>query len=185
MMSAAPPFWQVDVQKQLGTEYWTNVYHVARSNQASARLFAEKVIALEREFHHNLTVFTSYRVTPFPGPAEGTVVPVGLFGIGGAGPYLPLFCCLRADFPAPTGRPSRKYWRLPIEEVAQVNGQIEPTFVSAWQGVVDAFFASPDSAGMIDIDGQLLTSGRILPAVAMRQLRRGSRRRITPVIPVS
>jgi hypothetical protein len=89
------------------------------------------------------------------------------------------------DMPAPTGRPSRKYWRLPLEEAAVLNGQVEPTFVTAWQGHVNDYFASPASAGVIDVDGQLLVSGTIMAPVGMRQLRRGSRRRVTPVIPVA
>jgi hypothetical protein len=184
-MTAAPPFWQVDVQKRLGTEYWTNVYHCARSNQESAKLFAEGVIALERILHQNIVAFISYRVAPFPGPSEGTIVPIGLFGTGGTNTYLPLFNVLRVDFPAPTGRPSRKFYRLPLAENAQIDGNIEPTLVAAYQVHVDNYFASPDSAGMIDVDGQLLVSGRVMPPVGMRQLRRGSRRRITPVIPVA
>jgi hypothetical protein len=184
-MTAAPPFWQVDVQKRLGAEYWTNVYHCARSTQESAKLFADGVITLEKLMHHNTVEFVSYRVAPYPGPAEGTIIPIGGFGTGGAGSYLPLFNVLRVDFPAPTGRPSRKYWRLPLEEASIINGDVEPTLVTAYQGHINNYFASPASAGMIDVDGQLLVSGRVMAAVGMRQLRRGSRRRITPVIPVS
>lgn len=181
-MSAAPPFWQIDIQKRLGTEFWTNVWHVARSTQAAAQTAASAIVELERGLHTTDVEFTSYRVAPFPGPAEGTIIPIGLTGVQNAVNYIPLFNVMRVDFPAPTGRPSRKYWRLPVSEVMIENGVFTPAMVTAYQSNIDSYFASPGSAGLIDVDGQLLVSGRVIPSVGMRQLRRGSRRRLQPII---
>ncbi len=184
-MSAAPPYWQIDIQKRLGTEYWTNVYHTARSSQAAARAAAESIIELEVQFHQSNVELVSYRVAPYPGPAEGTIVPIGLVGLQPIVDHLPLFNVIRVDFPAPTGRPSRKYYRMPIPESGQANGLLTEAFRNGFQASVDNWFATPGSAGLIDVDGQLLISGRIIPAVGMRQLRRGSRRRLQPVIPIA
>ncbi len=184
-MSAAPPYWQVDVQKRLGTEYWTNVYHCARPDQAAAKAFADGVVAFERIIHQSIVQFISYRVAAYPGPSEGTIQPIGSFGTAGSTTYLPLFNVLRVDFPVDLGRPSRKFYRLPLGENAQIDGVIEPTLVDAYQIHVNNYFSGPASVGMVDVDGQLITQGRVMPPVGMRQLRRGSRRRITPVIPVA
>jgi hypothetical protein len=179
------PWWQIDVQKQLGTEFWTNVYHCAEANQAAAKLVAEAIINMERRMHRVSVSFTSYRVAPYPGPSEGTIIPIGLPGILAGTLHLPLFNVLRVDFPAPTGRPSRKYYRLPLGEDDQTDGFInEPTRLT-FQSFVDDFFALPIADNIIDVDGQVLDRGVVMKAVGMRQLRRGSRRKLEPVIPVA
>ncbi len=184
-MSAAPPYWQIDVQKLLGTEYWTNVYHVAASSQATAMLYAEAIVDLERQSALSSVQFVRNRVAPFPGPSEGTIIPIGLVGVVAGDGWLPLFNVVRVDFPAPTGRPSRKYYRLPLAESAQTNGVLDQNVRAIIQGRFDAYFASPNSSGLIDIDGQLLVSARVMSNVGMRQLRRGSKRRLQPVIPIA
>jgi hypothetical protein len=184
-MSAAPPYWQVDIQKRLGTEYWTNVYHVASSSLASAQAFAQSLVTeVEVPLHTADVLFVSFSVRPFPGPSEGTITPLNVVGGQPAGDYLPLWNVARVDFPAPTGRPSRKFYRLPIKEGEQGSGVLTPAIVTAYQGILNNYFASPASAGLIDVDGQLLVSGTLKAAVGMRQLRRGSKRRLLPVIPL-
>jgi len=184
MMSVAPPLWQVDIQKRLGTEYWTNIYHCGRSNLAAAQAFADTIVVMERQLHMTDVVFVSYRVSPFPGPSEGTVTPLGVFGLQTQADYLPLFNVLRVDFPVTSGRPSRKYYRMPMAEANQVNGALTPAALTGFQAIVEPFITDPNASGWCDIDGQLITGIRIAPNVGMRQLRRGSKRRLQPVIPV-
>jgi hypothetical protein len=185
VLSLPTPWWQIDVQKQLGTEYWTNVYHCAAANQTAAKAVAAEIVILERQMHRQVVTFTSYRVAPYPGPSEGTIIPIGQPGLLTGTLHLPLFNVLRVDFPAPTGRPSRKYYRLPIGEDDQTDGFINEATRLTFQSYVDTFFAEPESDSLIDVDGQPLTSGVVMRAVGMRQLRRGSRRRLLPVIPVA
>lgn len=184
-MSASPPYWQIDIQKRLGNEYWTNVYHTARSNQAAAQEAADSLVVMEIALHSTDVTIVSYSVRPFPGPSEGTITAVGENGTNVAPNYLPLFNVARVDFPAPTGRPSRKFYRIPLDNSWVVDGVLTPVVRGALQSRIDDYFADPGSAGLIDVDGQLLVSGVVQGPVGMRQLRRGSRRRTTPVIPVS
>jgi hypothetical protein len=179
------PWWQIDIQKQLNTEYWTNVYHCASASQAAAKIVAEEIIILERQMHRQVVTFVSYRVAPYPGPSEGTIIPIGQPGLLTGTLHLPLFNVLRVDFPAPVGRPSRKYYRLPIGEDDQTDGNINEATRLTFQSYVDDFFTTVASDSLIDVDGQVLSSGRVMKAVGMRQLRRGSRRRLLPVIPVA
>lgn len=183
-MSASPPYWQIDIQKRMGNEYWTNVYHVARSDQAGARAAGEFIISnLEIPLHREMVEFVSMRVAPFPGPSEGTIYPIGEIGGQPNISYLPMFVVMRVDFPAPTGRPSRKFYRQPVAEADQENGAFTTAAFTAYQGVIQGFFDDPQSSGLIDVDGQLLASGQLQVSLGMRQLRRGSKRRVTPVIP--
>lgn len=177
--------WQVDVQKRLGTEYWTNVYHVNKGSQADAQAWAGYIIILERQFHLTTVEFVSYRVAPYPGPSEGTITPVNLFGQAAAGDALPLFNVLRVDFPVATGRPSRKYYRLPLREGDQANGLLLPASRDGYQQTFDDVIFDPNYTGWCDVDGQPILAARVNTAVGMRQLRRGSKRKLEPVIPIA
>ena len=181
-MSAGGPLWQIDIQKRLAGEYWTNVYHCVASTPASAQFVADELVTLERGIHMGNVEFVSYRFAAFPGPSEGTVIPIGAFGNGAIASFLPLFNVMRVDFPATSGRPSRKYYRQPVAEANQENGVWIPTALAGFQANFTNFAATPVSSQLVDVDGQLLQEGRISPSVGMRQLRRGSKRRLQPII---
>jgi hypothetical protein len=173
--------WQIDIQKQLGSEYWTNVYHVNVAGQAAAAAIAEVIAGIEQDVHLDIVTFTSYRVRPYP-PAgvPGTVYPLGYNGQNPSGSYLPLWNTINVVFQAAQGRPSRKYLRIPVVEVAQENGVLTPTYLASFQDN----YATPLEAipELVDVDSEGFGAIRVLSTVGMRQLRRGSRRRVTPVI---
>lgn len=173
--------WQIDVEKVLGTEYWTNVYHVDATSQADAATQGLAIALYEQDLHNVDINLTKYRVSPFPGPSEGTIYPLNLPGQGPDGDRLPLFNVLRVDFAVTTGRPSRKYYRIGITEGEQVDGRLTDAAREGYEAVVLAFVNDPD-IHYVDVDGQPIVQGTVYPLVGMRQLRRGTRRRTTPVI---
>lgn len=176
--------WQLDIQKKLGTEYWTNVYHANVANQGSMQTLANIIAGIEQDVTLDIVEFTSFRIRPYGVPgAEGTVYPLGYFGQNPSGVYLPLFNTVNVVFAAQTGRPSRKYLRIPVVEEANNNGVLAPTYLSSFQlNYADPLAAIPE---LCDVDGQTFTQVRVLPTIGMRQLRRGSKRRLLPVIPVA
>lgn len=174
--------WQIDIQKSFGTEFWTNVYHGEVADQDEAVAFANALVDLEKHIHCVGVIFVNYRVRPYPGPAEGTTYALTGEGLVTAGAWVPLFNVLRVDFPAPTGRPSRKYYRLPLVEGDIENDALSTAKVGALQTVFDNFFLGSPSAPACDVDGQHLNRGVVFRQIGMRQLRRGSRRRTTPII---
>lgn len=179
------PIFQVDIQKNLDTEYWTNVYHVQAADRAEAATIADDILSAERSIHQTRVVFPSMRIAPYPGPSEGTIVVVGLTGGAPNDPYLPLFNVLRVDFSTPVGRPSRKYYRIPIPESVQENGVLSTSFQTDFSTAYNLAMAPLYGGQLVDVDGQPLTFGRLIPNVGMRQLRRGSKRRLEPVIPLA
>jgi hypothetical protein len=172
------------VEKRLGTEYWTNVYHVQAADQAVAQAAANNIVSIERGLHYEVVEITKYRLSPYPGPSEGTVYPINVFGLAGpAGDMLPLFNVVRADFPAPVGRPSRKYYRGALTEGDQANGNLVEARAAAVQTALARLGQEGDlAAALVDVDGQALADARVSRLVGMRQLRRGSRRRLAPII---
>lgn len=177
------PVWQIDVEKRLATEFFTNVYHVDQASQADAIDAANLIVQQERLLHHVDIIVTKYRIATYPGPSEGTIYAVNLPCSGASGAYLPLFNVLRVDFAVGVGRPSRKYYRIAIAETSQENGEFTNAELTAYQGVIDDLMAFGSSVGLVDVDSQPILSGNVFRQVGMRQLRRGSKRRLQPIIP--
>lgn len=172
--------WQVDIEKSLGTEYWTNIYHVLAGSQGSARITGDEIVAIEKSFHNSLITFTKMRVRPYPTQgAQGTVY--GLTGTGAyaTGQYLPLFCTANMIGAVPIGRPCRKYYRCGMDETLQQGGVLTGQGLTYFQEKADLLAAVEE---LCDESGQVIDSWTIFPQVGMRQLRRGSRRRTQPVI---
>lgn len=176
----------LDIQKEYSGEFWTNRYILDVTSFAAAESPAEQIVAAERAIHLDVVNFVSYRVSDtIPGNDQYFVVP--LTGGGArttATQALPLFDVARVDFFVTLGRPSRKYLRGVLVEGDQENfGQLLASTVL----FINENYTDPVAALVeyVDVDGQSISGGNCYPRVGMRQLRRGSRRRTEPVIPVS
>lgn len=173
--------WVVDVEKRLGEEYWTNVYHLNAPSLADAEVAALAIVGRERSMHRDNVSFTKVRVRPKLLPAGGgTVVATGGTGqLSSTGQnILPLFNVARVDFLTSVGRPSRKYFRLPIVANDAVNGTLNATIT----GIINTYAAGMvGDARFVDPQGQPFIGSFVDTRVAMRQLRRGAKRKL-PVV---
>ena len=97
------------------------------------------------------------------------------------GEYLPLFNVIRVDFSTGIGRPSRKFLRTPIGELMSQGGLLDVNTLAD----INNNYVAPlvGLAGFVDVDGEQITGGAAFRPIAMRQLRRGSKRRLQPIIP--
>lgn len=178
------PLWQVDIEKVLLGEYWTNRYIVEAADLAAAAIVGDNIVEIEQSVHYNIVTFTKVRTSDrVPLTDVYAIRSINQPGIlAGLTDYLPLFNVVRVDFTTiGGGRPSRKYLKMPVPESAQSNGVLAPAFVTQVQADYADLMA--DLEGYVDVDGQLFSSGSVSPFVGMRQLRRGSKRRAVPVIP--
>jgi hypothetical protein len=118
------------------------------------------------------------QVSELSGP--GTVYPIGLNGTFAVVTSLPLFVVVRFDFAVGVGRPSRKYIKMPVP-TAWPSGNV---FLPAALTQANSLYSTPIIAveGISASDGQEFISCSANPAVGMRQLRRGSKKRETPVL---
>lgn len=171
---------QVDIEKRLGSEFWSNVYHVWATDLAGAQFMGNAIVAAERTFHASTVTFTRFRASSIAvGDGIYTITPVGLTGQRNPGAaLLPLFNTLRFDFNAATGRPSRKYYRGVLTE-NDIEGDAVNTaaFVAGSNEIADLFQTDPMTAGIIDPQQEIFTGLVVWPFVQMRQLRRSRRRR--------
>lgn len=177
------PLFSIDIEKVYG-ETWTNRYICEADDLASATSLSSVYLGAEAAIHSNIVTISRARISSM---AEGDdayqIVQVNTQGSRNTtGETLPLWNVVRVDFTAiGGGRPSRKYLRLPIYEGDQASGALGNTIMS----LVETSYVTPliaPSAMYRDVDGQSFASGQVFPRVAMRQLRRGSRRRTTPVL---
>lgn len=172
--------WQIDIQKQLGTEYWTNVYFSDAGTLPAAKTVGDNLVANEKLIHANIVNFIQMRIRPYPsGGQQGTVYQLSGVGSVSTADYLPLFNVARVTLTVASGRPSRKYYRLPVGEADQANGTFIPAKVSSLNTSLASFITT---ANLTDESGNVFTAATVVPTVGMRQLRRGSKRRATPVI---
>lgn len=177
------PVFKVDIEKQYGTEYWTNVYYVDEESLTLAHGVAAEIVNAEQEIHLVSVNFTKYRTSDMvPDTDQYITTPLNSPGERGfAGDPLPLFNVVRVELGVGIGRPSRKYLRGVLCEgditFNTINGatltEIDTDYCNALEAIEE----------LVDRDGSPIVDCNAQPMVGMRQLRRGSRRSVTPVLP--
>lgn len=179
------PLYTVDVQKKQGTEYWTNRWVVSSPSLGQASVLGGEIAGHELSIHTTNVLIDRYRTRPLvPGGDNYIIVPVGYNGGyegGTLASQIPLFNVVRVDWAVAEGRPSRKYFRTGLTE-SMVDGSV---LVEAYRVFVDGRMEDLRitlAGALVDVDGQAINDATVFPAVGMRQLRRGSRRRLTPII---
>lgn len=178
--------YKIDIEKSTSptsgsTVYWTNVYHVNAPDLANAITVGNSIVTLEKTIHASSVNFTKMRVQNTSVLAQaGTIVPLSGAGGRSVTNAAPLFNVFRVDFAVSSGRPSRKYLRGPVATADITNGALQSAIVTSIQNN----YITPliNTGVMTDPQGQGFVSGAVFPSVGMRQLRRGSKRKTTPVI---
>lgn len=177
------PLFKVDIEKVYANEYWSNVYYLELDVLDGALTVANEIVAAERAIHKNFVLFTKVRVSDMiPGTDEYITGVLNVTGLATSeSTLLPLWNVVRVDLTATAGRPSRKYLRGCIAEDNMSYDNLDPAFVT----FINNNYVTPLVLieELKDVDGQDLVDGACMPKVGMRQLRRGSRRRTTPIIP--
>jgi hypothetical protein len=173
---------KLDIEKRWLGEFWTNRYILQGESITELIPSAEEIVAAEKAIHLSVVTFTKYRISDSdPSTSTFVIVPINDVGDRNAGSAgLPAFNCVRVDFPAGFGRPSRKYLRLPLQSAEVSNNDIAIGLISLVNTQYGAVLG--DLVTFVDVDGETLGTGVAQQQVAMRQLRRGSKRRQTSVI---
>jgi hypothetical protein len=175
--------WSVDIEKFTAGEYWTNRYIVNQPDITLAQASGLGITNFERSVTSDSVTFTKYRVSDLnPETDLYVIVPLGNLGQRSAAtPLLPLFNVVRVDFGTGSGRPSRKYLRGILVEGDITFNTISTDLIT----LINTNYADPLVAAnaYVDVDGEEIINRAVYSNVAMRQLRRGSRRRTEPILP--
>jgi hypothetical protein len=171
--------YQIDIEKAIGTETWTNVYHVEAADNAAANTALNSIVAAERPLHAAAVNFVLARGRLSGAGHVGFIVTLNVLGTRApTGAKLPLFNVAMIDFANGQARPARKYMRCGFT-IADIGADFSwaSGFQTAMATYVTAILAI---AAMRDPKGRTLSAGAGRIAIAMHQLRRGNRRK--PVI---
>lgn len=182
------PIFQVDIEKNYISEFWTNRYLLQAANIVDARSAGQLIVDAERTFHKSWITFTKYRTrTVVEGDDAFITTPLNIQGSWDvAGDAWPLFNVVRVDFTTQgLGRPSRKFYRCGLSDGNVNNGGVLAPdtvnlFLLSLSDLIEVLNSS--TTLWVDPDNQIINSAVIYPQVGMRQLRRGSKRRATPIL---
>lgn len=173
--------YRVTVEKfmaQVG-EYWTNVYHW-NDQSGGAGIPMNALVDAERPLYPNTVLITkvSQDVVEVDSNYASPLI-VNLQGTAAIGnnDLMPLFVCGRVDLMYEASRPGRKYYRAALHEQDTTVSAIQGPTLTRLQTCLTALLAIP---GLCDEDGDALIGGAVFQSPAMRQLRRGSRKKNTP-----
>ena len=179
------PLFTIDIQKVQGTEYWTNRYVVNDTSLGTASVSAEVIANREIQFHSKNLRYDRIRIRPLAAGGDNYIIlPFafdGGYDGGDIGSQIPLFNVVRVDMAVSEGRPSRKYFRTGLTESMVIGSTVEEVYRQFVDTQMELMRTNLGGK-LVDVDGQGINSMTVFPAVGMRQLRRGSRRRLQPII---
>ena len=173
------PVFQIDIEKRLNGEFWTNRYFTEADNLPVAVGSMDVFVAAEREFHGNAVEFTKARASSVQlGDTLFFTQVLGLFGQVPLDDYLPLWNVIRVNFSILGKRPHYKLYRGCLSESNTLSGLIQPAALETVQAALEALELINTSG-----TGTALGTGVPESRIRMRQLRRGGKRKKTPVLP--
>lgn len=178
------PTYRLTVEKYMAAlnEYWTNVYHVNAESGANTVPITDALVAAERQILSTQAIITKVSIT-LPGDGSGAVFGANTYNLAGllnTPNLVPLFVVARVDFTVGGSRPSRKYLRAALDEGLMTHTTIDGSYLAVLNTYAAAIVAV---SGICDVDGQAIVAGSTKPSPAMRQLRRGSKKKLTPSTP--
>lgn len=166
---------------------WSNTYLIEADDLTAAEAAATVLGPLEVMLHGSQVLISRIRVSDIVVDTDVfSVVVVNLHGtafVMATEDWLPLFNTVRVDIGvAGGGRPSRKYYRPPIQEEAQLRGILNTTYTDLFTGVVGDMISEVSTAGgqLVDPDGQAWINPAAQSKVQMRQLHRKRKKTVTP-----
>lgn len=186
------PLFLVQTRKALNTggiaAKWSNRYFGEVSDASAALALGLNIWQYcERTFHSDLAFCYSIYVNQM-GDAPNTpgieqAVPEGIQrggivrGPGRIAEILPLWNVVRVDFPVAASRPSRKFYRVPLEETHITSAQLTPEMLTLF----NTGLAALDGLGELrDVDGQVWVGAGIVRGLTSRRLGRDAARSVPP-----
>lgn len=177
---------KLDVQKTTANIFWTNRYLLdfATIGEVTLAMITD-IVNGEKAVHSPSVQFVSARVSDM---IEGTdnfiVYPwTGTGAAAGTGGNVPGYCTLRLDAGVGVGRPCRKYYRVYVATSATDGPNWQASYRNSCATALATMMSQVPA--LCDPQGNHWVNTAVKLQIQMRQIRRGSRRRETPVIPIS
>ena len=177
----AMPNFRLSIVKTMGNRNWSNDYLLNISGFVEGSDVANALVTFERNLYLDLVTIAYYRLSTMQvGDRTFRHVNIGLPGLNihGGADYLPLFNCVRVDLSTADHDPARKYFRIPIIEGNQANGQLTGAYRTFLQGKVDQFLVNSVALdNIVTSKGYVVTGASVHGLVQERQLNRRRRKK--------
>lgn len=175
------PLFNVDVQKQQGNEFWSNVYHVDAADVTEALTRGQAIANIEKAVHGSDVNITAVRARRAGLIGAETAFAALNIACTYAASTMPLAVCARVVFGNGTSRPGIKYLRTAVNptEVSQRTTIIPARLTTLQTNYCDPLLALPY---LRDSKNRVVLTVKPAPNIANHQLRRGSKRKLQPVI---
>lgn len=174
--------YRITIEKYMAavSEYWVNVYWVSALDMPTALAKVTPLVNAEKALYGAGVTITKSRVDDGdPNTDVSTTVVHNIAGTrtGMTGDQLPLWVTARVDFSATDGgRPSRKYLRGVLWETETSM----TTLIAGMSTLLANYGLAVVSEGVCDPQGFDLTVAAPFMSPQMRQLRRGSKKKVIP-----
>lgn len=173
--------WRIQIEKELGTEQWSNDYLTSDLILDDAQDLASGLLAWEKAIH---TVDVNFVFVLISSTTVGDRVfrhiTVNEPGTLASSDYIPLFNTMRIDLGTSDSDPARKYYRCPIKESDISNGRFTSGHIGTINGFITTYLETPGLLGhIVTSKGNTVVEATVQPAVQMRQLHR---RRLKKVV---
>jgi len=178
------PTHRIEIRKHAFGHSWANDYLVECPTLDDAESVANILIAFEQNIHYTVVMFDSARIsttTKFDRVFRHVVINETGTPDAAGQQFLPLFNTLRLDMTTLDSDPCRKYYRIPIPESEQTDGNFAPGWISALDPQFPPVLAAlPDGSSIVSNKGNIVINGSFHPLVQMRQLHRHKKKKVVP-----
>jgi len=161
---------------------WSNTYLIEATDLAAAVTAANPLLGREQNIHADNVTILRQRISDLdPETDNFVIVTSGLVGQAYTAEdfeQLPLYNTVRVDIDVfGGGRPSRKFYRAPVGEQWNINGNLDSTVLTLFNDEVAGMIADVVAQGgeLVDPQGQAWTTPTTIAAIQMRQRHRRRR----------
>jgi hypothetical protein len=172
---------QVDIQTDYYGEFISNRYFVDEPGLAEAAAIGVAIANLHAKLLPPSVKIDAIRAsTPAPADNQFFTSPVNIPGTRAAtSQTMPEFCRYRVDFQIGYRRPLRKFLLVPFEEDSEGSSFTGGAVARVINDYINPLIAL---ASVCSAEGLPVINGSLNARIGMRQLRRGSKRRLQPII---
>lgn len=179
----ALPTHRVSIFKRVGNEQWSNDWLLNVTDMDAAEATAEVLVEFERRMHHMHVFFEYFRVsTMTKGDRLFRHIAINENGYmdNTNKSFLPLFNTVRIDLSTLDSDPCRKYFRSPVAEDWQIDGQLQQQLLTDLDGLITQYFRNTIAIdNVVSNKGNVVGGATVYPFVQMRQLARRRKKKVT------
>lgn len=179
-----PANYRLEIHKHFIETKWCNTWLIGALDMDDGEAIANAIVNFERKIHKDVVTFDYFLLsTILVADRVFRHRAINLQGLASsdAEVWLPLFNTVRVDFNTMDSDPCRKYFRTPISESNQADGELTTAYQAVIQAEVNStFFTTIAGDNLFSPAGNVVISGTVHKRIQERQLRRRRKKKVVP-----